>query len=94
MVTAFVLINAERSKIASAAQEIVAVDGIAEVYSVAGPYDLVAVARVAENEELARLVTEDLIAVDGLTDTTTLIAFRQYSRHDLERMFGIGLPEE
>ena len=90
MVTAFILINAQRDKIASAAQEILACDGIAEVYSVAGSYDLVAVARVKENEQLAKLATEDLIAVEGLLKTTTLIAFRQYSKYDLERMFSIG----
>ena len=90
MVTAFILINAERDRIADAAQEILAVDGVAEVYSVAGEYDLVAVARVRENDQLAKLVTEDLIAVKGLTRTTTLIAFRQYSEYDLERMFSLG----
>ncbi len=92
MVTAFILIRAERERIAAAAQEILKLDGVAEVHSVAGPYDLVAVARVGSNDELAKLVTEDLIAVKGLTQTTTLIAFRQYSRFDLERMFGLGQP--
>ena len=90
MVTAFILINAERERIAAAAQEILGFDGIAEVYSVAGDYDLVAVARVKENEALARLVTEDLIKVEGLTKTQTLIAFRQFSQYDLERMFALG----
>jgi DNA-binding Lrp family transcriptional regulator len=91
MVTAFILINAERERIAPAAQDILKCDGIAEVYSVAGPYDIVAVARVRENDELAKLVTEDLIAIKGVTQTTTLIAFRQFSRYDLERMFGLGM---
>ena len=91
MVTAFILIEAERSAIAAAAQEILKLDGVAEVYSVAGPCDLVAVARVKENEQLAQLVTEKLIGVQGLTKTTTLIAFRQYSQFDLERMFAIGM---
>ena len=90
MVTAFILINAQRDRIAAAAQEILEIEGIAEVYSVAGHYDLVAVARVPQNEQLAKLATEDLIAVKGLTKTTTLIAFRQYSKYDLERMFSIG----
>ena len=91
MVTAFILISAERERIAGAAQEILELAGIAEVYSVAGPYDLVAVARVRENEGLAKLVTEDLIGVQGLMDTQTLIAFRQYSKHDLERLFSLGM---
>ena len=91
MVTAFILANAERERIASAAQEILDLEGIAEVYSVAGEHDIVAVARVRENEQLAKLVTEDMIAVKGITTTTTLIAFQQYSRYDLERMFGLGM---
>ena len=90
MVTAFILINAERERIAAASQEILNLPGVAEVYSVAGPYDLVAVVRVRQNDELAKLVTEDLIKVKGLTSTSTLIAFRQYSRFDLERMFALG----
>ncbi|HOJ61436.1 MAG TPA: Lrp/AsnC ligand binding domain-containing protein [bacterium] len=91
MVTAIILINAERSQIASAAKEILNLKGITEVYSVAGEYDLIAVARVRENEQLAKLVTEDLIVVPGITRTNTLIAFRQYSDYDLERMFSLGL---
>lgn len=89
MITAFILISAQRERIAAAADEILAIPGIAEVYSVAGDYDLVAVARVRENEDLAKLVTEGMVTVKGLTRTNTLIAFRQYSRHDLERMFGL-----
>lgn len=91
MVTAVILINAERSRIASAAQEILKLKGITEVYSVAGDYDLIAIARVRENEQLAKLVTEDLIVVQGITRTNTLIAFRQFSEYDLERMFSLGL---
>ncbi len=90
MVTAFVLINAERERIAPAAQEILKIPGVAEVYSVAGGYDLVAVVRVKEDEDLAKVVTEDLVAVKGLLKTNTLIAFRQYSRFDLERLFSLG----
>jgi DNA-binding Lrp family transcriptional regulator len=90
MVTAFILITAERDKIASASQAILNLDGVAEVYSVAGEYDLVAVARVRKADELAKLVTEDMIAVEGITKTMTLIAFRQYSKYDLEQMFSLG----
>ncbi|NLW86833.1 MAG: Lrp/AsnC family transcriptional regulator [Planctomycetes bacterium] len=90
MVTAFILIRAQRDRIAQAAQEILKVPGIAEVYSVAGDYDIVAVARVRKNEELATLVTDDLIKVGGITATSTMIAFRQFSNFDLERMFALG----
>lgn len=91
MVTAFVLISAERDRIAQLPQEILNVQGFTEVYSVAGDYDLVAVARVANNEDLARVVTEHLLKVKGIHKTNTLIAFQQYSRYDLERMFSIGM---
>lgn len=90
MVTAFILISAERSRIAPAAQEILEIPGVAEVYSVAGSYDLVAVVRVKKDEDLAKVVTEDLVTVKGLLKTNTLIAFRQYSRLDLERLFSLG----
>jgi len=91
MVTAFVLIKAKRDRIHKVPQQILDWDGVTEVYSVAGDYDLVAVARVQKNEQLAKLVTEDLITVEGITDTKTMIAFRQYSEHDLEDMFGLGM---
>lgn len=91
MVTAFILIKAERGTIHEASQKILAIAGMTEVYSVAGEWDLVGVARVRHNDELAKLVTEDLIAIDGILDTMTLIAFRQYSEFDLERMFGLGM---
>ena len=91
MVTAFILINVERARIGDAAQEILELQDITEVYSVTGPYDIVAVARVRESDRLAELVTEDLAGVQGVVNTETLIAFRQYSRHDLERMFELGV---
>ena len=91
MATAIILIEAERDRIQSASQDILGLPGITEVYSVAGDWDLVAIARVDENDKLAKLMTEDMIAVQGIISTNTLIAFRQYSRYDLDRMFEIGM---
>ena len=88
MVTAFVLLNVERGQINAVAETLGDVPGIAEVYSVAGRYDLVAVLRVKTNEALADLVTKSIRDVAGITHTETLIAFRAYSRHDLEAIFG------
>ena len=90
MTTAIILVNVERPRIGEAAQAILDLQDVTEVYSVSGSYDLVAVARVRESERIAQLVTEELAQVQGITKTETLIAFRQYSRHDLERMFGLG----
>jgi DNA-binding Lrp family transcriptional regulator len=91
MITAITLIQTERDKVNTVADRLVEIDGITEVYSVSGEYDLVALIRVADNEKLASVVTEQLRTVEGITRTETLIAFRTYSRHDLEAMFSIGL---
>jgi DNA-binding Lrp family transcriptional regulator len=91
MVTAFVLISAKRNLIPETAQALSELEGVAEVYSVAGEFDLVAVIRVRTNEELADLVTGHLLKLKGIERTETLIAFRAYSKFDLERMFSIGL---
>ena len=90
MVTAVVLINAERSAINDLAATLPDLDGISEVYSVGGRYDLVAVIRAKSNEELAELVTKRMIGLKGIIKTETLIAFRAYSRHDLEALFSLG----
>jgi len=94
MVTAFVLIVAERDKIAETAEALTEIDGIAEVYSVAGQCDLVAVIRAKTNDQLADVVTERMLKMPSIESTQTLIAFQAYSKHDLERMFSIGMDDE
>lgn len=91
MVTAIVLLNTERDKVNTVADELVTLSGVSEVHSVAGRYDLVAILRVKTNDDLAALVTEHIRQVDGITDSETLIGFRVYSQHDLERLFSIGM---
>jgi DNA-binding Lrp family transcriptional regulator len=94
MVTAMVLINTDRYKVNYVAEKLTEVMGISEVYSVAGAYDLVAVIRVATNEELADVVTAQIIKIDGIARTETLIAFRAFSKHDLESMFTVGFESK
>ena len=91
MVNAIVLLNIERDKINEVAQQLIELEGISEVYSVAGQYDLVAIIRAEDNENLADLVTDRMLKMAGIRRSETLIAFRAVSRHDLERMFSIGL---
>lgn len=91
MITAFVMMNAERDRIAAIPEELLKMTGVAEVYSIAGDFDLVAIVRVKEAEDLARVVTERFAKVKGITRTITLIAFKSYSNYDLENMFQIGL---
>lgn len=89
MVTAIILIKAERGGVERASQSLLKVKGITEVYSVAGEFDIVAIARVRQNEALAKLVTEDMLQIEGIARTETLIAFRQYSNFDLAAMFDL-----
>ena len=91
MVNAIVLLNVQSDRINQVAEELAALDGISEVYSVAGQYDLVALVRARNDEQVASLVTEELLRVDGLLSSETLIAFRTYSKHDLDGMFSVGL---
>jgi len=91
MVTSIILLNVERSQINAVAERLADTPGISEVYSVSGTYDLVAIARVHSNEELADLVTGRLLKLTGITKTETMLAFRAFSRHDLDAMFSIGL---
>jgi DNA-binding Lrp family transcriptional regulator len=89
VVTAIVLVNTERGRVVEVAERLVEITGVSEVFSVAGRYDLVALLRVKTNDEMAELVTGGLQRVQGVAHTETLTAFRAYSRHDLERMFGL-----
>lgn len=93
MVSAVILLVTEKSRINEVAQELAGLPGITEVYSVAGQYDLVAVARVKSNDEIAEAVTSRMLKIEGIVRTETLIAFRVHSRYDLERMFSVGMEE-
>ena len=91
MVTSIILLNAERTQINKVAEKLVELDGISEVYSVSGKYDLIAIVRVKTNDELAKLVTERMRDLSGITHTETMLAFKAFSRHDLESMFSLGM---
>jgi DNA-binding Lrp family transcriptional regulator len=91
VITAFVLIKTDASAIPETAEKISAIPGISEVYSVTGEWDLIAIARVAKHEELADVIADKLSKVPAVVHTTTHIAFRAYSQHDLESAFSLGL---
>ncbi|MBK7217675.1 MAG: Lrp/AsnC ligand binding domain-containing protein [Candidatus Promineofilum sp.] len=93
MVSAVVLLKTHRGLINEVAAQLAELNGISEVFSVGGRYDLVAILRVRDNEAMADLVTEHMLKVDGIAESETLLAFRAFSRHDLESMFSLGLDE-
>ncbi len=91
MITAIVLVTCDVSRIPEVAHELAALDGVSEVYSVTGDADLVVMVRVREHEQLADVIADRVSKVVGVKGTTTHIAFRTYSSHDLEAAFSLGL---
>jgi DNA-binding Lrp family transcriptional regulator len=91
MITAIVMIATEADKIPEVAAAVADLEGVSEVYSVAGDVDLIAIVRVREFEAIADVIAGRLSKVPGVVHTDTHIAFRAYSRHDLESTFSIGL---
>lgn len=90
MITAIVLIDAEKDAIGDLGEKLAAVEGVSEVYSVTGEIDFVAVIRARQHEELADIVTKGIAHLPGVARTHTHVAFKAYSRHDLESIFAIG----
>jgi DNA-binding Lrp family transcriptional regulator len=93
VITAIVMVNANVDRIPEVAEAIAALAGVSEVYSVAGSVDLVAMVRVRRHDELADVIAGQVNKVEGVTSTETHIAFRAYSRHDLESAFAIGFDD-
>jgi DNA-binding Lrp family transcriptional regulator len=87
---AIVLIQAERSAMATLGGALADVEGVAEAYSVTGEWDFVAIVRVRRHEELADVVAGNIGQLPGVIRTTTMVAFEAYSRHDLEALFSVG----
>lgn len=91
MVTAFVLIKSEGRRTSEVARQVAEIEGVAEVYSVTGDHDLLAILRLAEYEQLAEVVPDRIATTDGVLHTTTIMAFRSYSKGDLDVAWDIGL---
>jgi DNA-binding Lrp family transcriptional regulator len=90
VITAIVLIAADVAVIPEVAEKIADIDGVTEVYSVTGDVDLIAMVRVREHERLADIIADRISKVPGVLTTETHIAFRAYTRHDLEAAFALG----
>ena len=91
MVTAIVLISAETNRIPDLAEKIADMKGVQEVFSVDGRHDLIAIVKVSKNEELADVISDKMRHLDGIVATETMIAFRAYSRQELDAGFELGL---
>ncbi|MDQ3505699.1 MAG: Lrp/AsnC ligand binding domain-containing protein [Actinomycetota bacterium] len=94
MITAIVMISASTDSIGEVAEQIADIEGVSEVYSVAGHVDLIAVVRVRQFDDIAAVIAGQVNKVPGVIDTETHIAFRAYSRHDLDAAFSIGFDSD
>jgi DNA-binding Lrp family transcriptional regulator len=94
VITAIVMVTAATDQIPEVAQAIADLDGVSEVYSVAGHVDLIAVVRVRDFDQIADVIAGNIDKVDGVLDTETHIAFRAYSKHDLEAAFALGFDND
>ena len=90
MTHAIVLIQAERSALATLGGDLADIEGVAEAYSVTGDWDFVAILRLREHDQLAQVVTGEISQLSGVLRTQTMVAFEAYSRHDLEALFSVG----
>lgn len=90
MIAVIVQIRCSRDLIPQTAEAIAAIPGIAEVYSVSGDYDLMAILKVKTFDDIAAVVTEQMVKVPGIVRTNTISAFRVYSRSDKEAGFTLG----
>jgi DNA-binding Lrp family transcriptional regulator len=91
MITAIVFVKADVAQIPEVAEAIADLEGVSEVYSVTGQIDLIALVRVRQHDDVASVVADQLNKVSGVRSTETHIAFRAYSRHDLEAAFAVGV---
>jgi len=87
LITAIVLIKAEKGALPKLGEELAAVPGVSEVYSVTGEMDFIAMVRAKEHDDLADIVTRRLAQVTGVARTETHVAFKAFSKHDLETLF-------
>ncbi len=94
MLTAFILVKSTREGLTRLGPQLADVDGVAEVYTVTGEWDFIAIVRVREHDDLADVVTKHLTRLNDIERTQTMVAFQQFSAHDLEAMFGLGLEDK
>jgi DNA-binding Lrp family transcriptional regulator len=94
LITAIVLLKAEVHSIPETGQAIAELDAVSEVYSVAGPWDLVAIVRVRDQEHLVSAITRQIDKIPGIMASQTLLGLQVFSRHDLDRLFSLGFEAE
>lgn len=90
MVTGIVLVNVDRPQLRQVINDMMALEGVSEVYAVAGEYDLVVMIRVKTNAELAEIIATKMTRdISGIQHTKTLVTLEAQAKIDLEKVFNI-----
>ncbi len=90
MIHAIVLIEVEKGAMPTFGGSLADLEGVSEAWSVTGEWDFVAFVRVARHDQVAEVITGQLLQLPGVARTHTMVAFEAFSRHDLEALFSIG----
>ena len=93
MITAIVVMNCEVGKVHDVAEALTELDGVAEVYSVSGEFDILVICKVRQYDDLANLVTQKISSIGDIVKTNTHMAFRAYSKHDMEKVWAETMGE-
>ena len=90
MLTAIVLINVQRGKVKEVSEKLMTTEGVTQVYSLAGEYDLATMVhvKVTEKHVLSEIVTERIGHMEGIHHTKTLFVLDTQSKIDLDKVYG------
>ncbi len=78
MTFAFVLVKCQPGSLEEVANAIMEIDGVSEVHSITGPFDLLVKLYAPSYEAFGDLIPDQLQKVKGIRDTETLLAFRAF----------------
>ncbi len=78
MKAAFVLVRCELGRVEDVAAGIMEIEGVSEVHSITGPWDLLVKLYAPEYDAFGELIPDRLQKVPGIRDTETLLAFRAF----------------
>jgi DNA-binding Lrp family transcriptional regulator len=78
MKAAFVLMKCELGKIEAVANQVIEMEGVSEVHSITGPFDLLVKLYAPTYEDFGDLIPDRIQKVPGVKETETLLAFRAF----------------
>lgn len=78
MKAAFVLVKCHLGKLEEVANALMEIEGVSEVHSITGAWDLIVKLYAEEYDAFGDLIPDLVQKVPGVRDTETLLAFRAF----------------